>query len=68
MKNINTIMSVIVGIVASVYDLWMVYTGQLPAITLLALVGWMVLLLAVCAKSGRNPGSGQEPQSLSVAA
>ncbi|MDJ0655195.1 MAG: hypothetical protein QNJ40_13620 [Xanthomonadales bacterium] len=68
MKNINTIMSVIVGIVASVYDLWMVYTGQLPAITLLALVGWMALLLAVCAKSSRKPGSGHAPRPLTVVA
>ncbi|MDJ0654948.1 MAG: hypothetical protein QNJ40_12375 [Xanthomonadales bacterium] len=54
MKSINCIMSITAGVLALVYDLWMIQAGHLPAVTLLALVGWMALLLAVCARQQKR--------------
>ncbi len=55
MKYFNTIMSVLAGIYCLIYDMWMIQTGSLPAVTMmLALVAWMGLLLAFFAKRQRD--------------
>ena len=54
MKNINTIMSAIAGVFCLIYDLWLIHAGHLHAITLLALVAWMAVLMTVCTRKQRR--------------
>ena len=55
MKNFHTIMSIFAGTFFLIYDLWMIQSGHLPVVTMMvALVGWMGLVLMVSSRRQRS--------------